>query len=78
MTGFFIYYTNLLWIYVCLSIFIKNTKISHQLSLLLLISILSCIVILIVNHILIDKYYIKNNIKNTKQLTTLFKMLNRS
>ena len=53
-----------------LSIFIKNKfKISHQLS-LLLISILSCIVILIVNHVLIDKYYIKN--KSKKHKTTYY------
>jgi len=51
-----------------LSIFIKNKfKISHQLS-LLIISILSCIVILIVNHVLIDKYYIKNKSKKHKTI----------
>ena len=53
-----------------LSIYIKKRfKLSYQLS-LLITSILSCIVILRVNHVLIDKYYIKN--KSKKHKTTYY------
>ena len=53
-----------------LSIYLKKRfKLSYQLS-LLITSILSCIVILRVNHVLIDKYYIKN--KSKKHKTTFY------
>ena len=39
-----------------LSIILTRFKISHQFS-LFIVSLLSCVIVLIANHVLIDKYY---------------------